>query len=348
MKQKLLTVAIPAHNRPETIKSTLETLKGENLDLFTILVSDDSSTNSVEKVVKSYQETMPNLRYKKNPVNLGYSANVAHLYDLADTRYIWFLCDDDTVNHGAIAQILTALRKYEPVVAIFNCTWDDSFGRKLTAGVNSDVIHSDIDAFEDYNVLMRMTFLSILVVEKSFPINHITKNIAYKDNVFIQLTIGLSLLSSKFKLCEISSTILHRNVGFKYGEFIKFILVDPLKAVHFLPHKFDNQKFIDWSLRHLPLAFNLYLSQKIGLFSYMGKPSKETLKTAKNFYGHYMIINSFSRSLALVTPTFVIKGLYLLKLIQVHGSVKKAWSVYRRLVNRAFTDKRKTGFTSYR
>jgi len=348
MKQKLLTVAIPAYNRPETIKQTLEILKGENLDLFTVLVSDDSSTSAVEEVVKYYKETMPNLRYKKNLVNLGYSANVAQLYDLADTRYVWFLCDDDAVNQKAVTEILFALKKYEPVVAIFNCTWDDSFGRRLTAGVNSDVVHSDIDVFDSYNVLMRMTFLSILVVEKSIALKCITNNSAYKDNVFIQLTLGLSLLSNRFKLCEISSAILHRNVGFRYGEFIKFVLVDHLKAVHFLPHKFDNQKFISWSIRHLPLAFKLYLTQKIGLFTYKGKPSKETLKTANLYYGRYMIINSFLRSVSLATPTFLIKGLYLLKLIQVHGSLKKGLSVYRRLVNRAITDNRKTDFTSYR
>jgi len=32
--------------------------------------------------------------------------------------------------------------------------------------------------------------------------------------------------------------------------------------------------------------------------------------------------NSFLKSVVLVTPTFHIKGIYLLKLIQVHGSVK--------------------------
>ena len=43
--------------------------------------------------------------------------------------------------------------------------------------------------------------------------------------------------------------------------------------------------------------------------------------------------NSFLRSVVLVTPTFHIIGIYLLKLIQVHGSVKKVgvfigdWSI---------------------
>lgn len=347
MKKKLLTVAIPAYNRPETIKLTLETLKGENLDLFTVLIADDSSTNAVEEVVKNYQEFMPNLRYKKNPENLGYSANVAQLYELADTRYVWFLCDDDSVNSGAITDILFAIEKYEPVVAIFNCTWNDSYDRRLTAGVTSDTVYTNLDVFDSYDVLMRMTFLSILVVEKSFSLKPIISNLAYKDNVFIQLTLGLSLLSKRFKLCEISSTILHRNVGFKYGEFMKFILVDHLKAVHLYPHKFDNQKFISWSISHLPMAFKLYLSQKIGLFSYEGKPSKETILTAKLYYGHHIKINSLLRSLSIVTPTFLIKGLYLLRLIQIHGGLKKGLSIYKKMINRAKTDSRKTNFTSY-
>lgn len=348
MNKPLLTVAIPTYNRPEPLQKTLDVLKAEDADTFTILISDNSSTDCSEKLVRCYQQSMPNLRYSKNPVNLGFSRNVARLYELADTRYIWFLCDDDSVNPGAVTEIIRALEKHEPVVAIFNCTWIDSFGRKQVAGVSEDVVYTDIDSFDRYDVLMRLTFLSIIVVEKSLPIEPISNDPACEDNVFVQLTLGLYLLSDKFKVCEAASTILHRNVGYKYGEFFKFILLDSLKAVHLTTHTFDNQKFIRWMIKQLPNALRLFLSQKIGLFSYTGKPTKATLKDVVKFYGPYGMLIFSLRAICFFIPSRLVRAIYLVRLFQLHGGVKEGLAVYKRLADRAQTDQRKTGFTSYR
>jgi len=287
MNFPLLTVAIPTYNRPETLQKTLDTLKAENPELFFVLVSDDSSTDSVEELVRSYQKEMPNLIYSRNPENLGFSGNVSQLYELTTTRYVWFLCDDDTVYQGAIPKIIQSLEKHEPVVAIFNCTWKDSYGRHSVTGVPEDRIHTDPDDSKIYNVLMRLTFLSIIVVEKKLPIEPITQHPSYKDNVFVQLTLGLYLLSDKFKLCEFASIIIHRNVGFKYGEFLKFSLLDPLKAVHLISHKFDNRKFTRWMIKHLPINFQLFLSQKMGLFIFNGSPTRSTLNLLRHYYGPF-------------------------------------------------------------
>lgn len=348
MNKPLLTVAIPTYNRPETLQRTLNALKAEAANTFTILVSDDSSTDGVETLVRSYQHSMPNLRYSKNPVNLGFSRNVARLYELADTRYVWFLCDDDSVNPGAVASIIEALERHEPTVAIFNCTWDDSFGRKVLAGVSEDRIYSDLESFDRYDVLMRLTFLSIIVVEKTLPIDPISNDPACKDNVFVQLTLGLYLLSNKFKICEVASTILHRNVGFKYGEFFKFILLDPLKAVYLMPHKFDNRKFIRWMISQLPDAMLLFLSQKIGLFSYTGKPTKATLKNVMHFYGLYGMPILILRAACFFIPSPLVRLAYLIRLSQIHGGFEKGLAIYKLLADRAKIDQRKTGFTSYR
>lgn len=347
MNKPLLTVAIPTYNRPETLQKTLEALKRENPNSFSILISDDSSTNDVEDVVRSYEKSMPNLRYSKNLANLGFSGNVCRLYELTTTRYVWFLCDDDTVCPGAITEILKGLERHEPVVAIFSCAWDDSFGRQLVAGVPEDRLYTELATFNRYDVLRRLTFLSIVVVEKKVPIEPIKANPAYKDNIFFQLTLGLHLLSNEFRLCECSSVIVHRNVGFKYGEFFKFILLDELKAVHLIPHKFDNRQFIQIAVRALPTTLQLYLSQKIGLFSYMGAPTGATLRNLLHYYGPYAGVIVFFRAVCATIPAPLIRALYMLKLLHLHG-FSRGMSVYKQLVDRATTDTRKTGFTAYR
>lgn len=347
MSAPLLTVAIPTYNRPETLQRTLDALKASDASLFQVLVSDDSSTSGVEEVVKKYQMEMPNLVYNRNPENLGFSGNVSKLYQLATTRYVWFLCDDDTVYPTAIQEMVDSLKKHEPVVALYNYTWEDSYGRVLATDAK-DRVYSDEASLGNYHVLMRLTFLSIIVVEKKLPIEPILEIPDYKDNVFVQLTLGLYLLSDNFKLCELSPKIIHRNVGYKYGEFFKFYLLDSLKAVHLIPHKFDNRKFIQWMIGNLPSALQLYLSQKIGLFVFKGNPTEQTYQLLRRFYGpyYYAIIITF-RGLCTLVPATLMRTVYLGCLVQMHG-FKLGFETYRRLVDRAVTDKRDTGFTSYR
>jgi len=345
-KKAMLTVAIPTYNRSETLERILNQLGQEKDQSFLILISDDYSSDDTEIMVRKYQKSMPYLIYNKNETNLGFNGNVCKLYELATTRYLWFLCDDDTALPGAVKNILEALIKYEPVVAIFNTTWINSYGQKLTAGPTKDIVYDDISRLTDYQPLARITFLSILVVEKRLPLDLITKT-DYKDNIFFQLTLSLLLLSDKFKLCEIASTIVHRNVGYKYGDFFKFNLVDHLKAAFIIEHKYDNNKFIKWSKKQLFSNLQLYLSQKLGLFTYNVSPTKETIKYIIRYYGFYSIFIFFFPVLYFITPKFLIKSFYILKLFNIYG-YKEGLRVYKNNINRAFIDTRKTKFTTYR
>ena len=342
----LITVAIPTYNRSDTLEKIILQLSLEKQKSFLILVSDDSSSDNTKEIVYKYQKIMPNLNYSRNEVNLGFSGNVCRLYELSTTPYIWFLCDDDTVLPGAVTKIIEAIKKYRPTIALFNCTWLDSYGRKMLAGVNRNYIYQNINKLIDYQPLMRTTYLSILVMKRK---NILKKLILtqYKDNIFFQVSLSLLLLSDKFRLCEIASTIIHRNVGFKYGEFFKFCVVDHLKAIHIIPHIFDNKKFIKWSKKKLYVNMLLYLSQKIGLFRYEGKMSSRSKRLIFQYYGLFygLIFMSFPM-VKVIIPTLITKLFYLIRLISIHG-YRKGLFIYKKNINRAFTDRRKTGFTNY-
>jgi len=342
----LLTFAIPTYNRSETLEEILKELEKQNTDEVIILVSDDTSPDNTQEMVSGYKDRIPNLIYNRNEKNLGFNGNVCTCYELAPTRYVWFFCDDDTLLPGAINSVVTALKKYEPVVTVFNHTQMDPYGVKVTAGVSQDIIYNSVDEIKDYQSLQRTTFLSILVVEKRLPLD-VIKRENYMDNIYFQVTLSLLLLSDKFKFAEISSLVLHRNVGYKYGEFFKFYMVDHLKAVTIIPHKMDVNKFVSWSKGHLFTALKLYLSRKLGLFLYKGNPTTDTLKALFKFYRFTCIVILMFPIIYFLTPAFVLKGIYFLQLMRIHG-YNDAKVVYNRTINRAFTDERRTGFTSYR
>lgn len=342
----LLTVAIPTYNRSETLRKILLQLSQEKDVPFKILISDDQSSDNTEMMVQEYEAILPHLRYHKNEINLGFSGNVSKLYELSDTPYIWFLCDDETVLPGAIKKITEAIVKYRPAVAVFNYSWDDPYGRKSFAVKEKDVVYESISALPDYQPLMRITFLSILVVEKQGTTIDVPKEV-YQDNVFFQLTLSLLLLSKRFKFCEIGAPIVHRNVGYKYGDFFKFNLVDVLKSVYAVEHVFDNQKFIKRMIQELPVALRLYLSQKLGLFRYVQEPTAETLRKIGEFYGGYKYFIYSFRYIKMLVPAFLLRAVYMGQLILIHG-YRNGKEVYKKNIDRAYTDDRKTGFTEYK
>jgi len=345
-KKFLLTVAIPTYSRSKILAQRLEELSKEKTKDFAILVADDASIDDTEQVVKEYQKKMKNLFYLKHKKNVGYSRNVSSLYEHAPSEYIWFLCDDDSVLPNSIEKITQAIRKYHPTLAIFNAIWINPFGQTSTAGVERDRMYNGIDQIKDYHVLMRTTFLSILVFKKICSLKELTEA-QIENNVFFQLTLALYLLSENFRLVEVAAPITQRNVGYKYGEFLKFNIVDHLKAIHAVNHKFDNGKFITWSKKQIPNVFMLYLCQKLGIYIFTGKPTKETRDYTKKFYGLYSYLIFMFPFFSFVIPTYMLKFVYFVRLTTIFG-YRRAWQVYNENTGRALRDDRKTTFLSYR
>lgn len=342
----ILTVAIPTYNRPQSLKKILRQLHKEKNQAFQIVVSDDSFLDDVEGVVRKHQGRMSNLYYHKNESGHGYSKNILRLYELAKTRYIWFLSDDEEVLPGAIDGILEALNKYQPVVALFNHINIDPYERRLIDGVPKDILYNNPKHLIDYTPIMRICFISILVVEKRLPMDLVRK-IHDDNNIFTQLSLSVLLLSDKFKLCEIATPIIFRNNNFESGEFFKFFFTDWLDAVTIVKHKFHSDKFIKWGKKEILNSFQLYLSQKIGLFKCNGSPKIATVKKIIRYYGIYSIIILLFPILYYIVPTVLLKFFYRLKLSRIYSD-KRARSIYNKNLNRAMKIKSTSGFSTYR
>ena len=342
----ILTVAIPTYNRPHTLEKLLKQFQDEDENKFRILVSDDTSPDDPTNMVNKYQKVMPNLSYHRNERNLGFSGNVCQLYDMVETPFVWFLCDDDTIVPGCINEIVDSLEKYDPTVAVYNHSWINPLGLNQVAGVTKDKIYTSENEIKDYQILMRMTFLSTLVLKRILPSDEIRKS-DYNSNVFVQVSLGLILLSKEFKYAEIASLVIKRNVGYKYGDFFKFYVVDSLRAIFGVKHDLNKKGFVNWAIREIPTGLQLYLSQKLGIFQYKGWPTKRTIKEIFQYYGIYSLAILSFIPIYYLTPTFLLKWLYKRKLYALHGE-EKGLKIYNENINRAYKDERKTGFTEYR
>lgn len=342
----LLTVAIPTYNRAVSLEKTLQLLKKENSELFEIIVSDNNSIDNTRSIVNKYKKSMPNLTYNRNDFNLGYSGNILRLYELTRTRYIWFLSDDEEVLPGAIDKIVDSLNKYKATVTLFNHIRIDPYNRKLVDGVKKDVIYASINDLKDYSPVLRSCFISIVVIEKNLN-NKSVRRIYDKDNVYFQLSLVILLLNSKFKFCEIATPIVFRNTTYESGEFYKFIITDWLDAIFIVKSKFKRSLFIDWANKEIPNAFQLYLSQKIGMYKYNGRPKLKTVKKIIYYYRFSSLLIAFFPLLYYLVPTSLLRFLYKNKLKRIYND-SRAFKIYNLNLNRVYKNKINSGFVEYR
>lgn len=333
IKNPILTVAIPTRNRSRTLKKLLGQLQKEENKKFKILISDNDSSDNTEEIVRTYQKKNKNLEYFKNEKNLGSWGNIYNLYKLTKTRYLWLVSDDEEIIPGAIDKIIHALKKYNPSVVLFNHLKVDAFGTKAAEGVKKDTVFEDLKNFDDYRRLTRSVFMSIIVIEKRLPLSLI-KEKYINDNYFFQVALILLTLSERFKFCEIAEPVVFRNTGYKSGEFFKFIMVDILETISNLEHKFDKTKFINFYKTQTIKALELYLSQKLGLFKFYGRPSLETIKGIFKYYGLQSIFILSFPLIKFLIPRFVLKFAYKTSLERVHGR-EKGFKIFKKNIDRA-------------
>jgi glycosyltransferase involved in cell wall biosynthesis len=125
-ERPLLSVCIPAYNRPDELEALLESLRDEELDSQEIVVAEDRSPrgDEIQAVVERFSASNPRraVRFSRNSRNLGYDANFRNLIELATGDYCLFMGDDDLVVPGAIAKVLLVLGE-RPGLGVILRSW---------------------------------------------------------------------------------------------------------------------------------------------------------------------------------------------------------------------------------
>jgi glycosyltransferase involved in cell wall biosynthesis len=112
----LITVAIPAYNRPIELDRLLSTVVPQADDRTEVLVVEDHSPRRDEicQVVQGWAARSPGsrIRFETNPQNLGYDGNIRRCLELAQGQFTMFMGDDDVLNPGAIARLRAVIEKH--------------------------------------------------------------------------------------------------------------------------------------------------------------------------------------------------------------------------------------------
>jgi glycosyltransferase involved in cell wall biosynthesis len=331
----LLTIAIPTHDRSQSLEQRLIEIRAQADESVRVLVSDNCSSDNTEALVRAYQSTMPYLYYHRNSADVGFDKNILTLYRLADTRYIWFLSDDDALLDNSVQLVLEACRKLEPAVAVFNFTSTDASGIPLVTRSLPDMVYDSLQDLPDPTIVLNAIFVSALVVERQPDLDASRWDEIANTN-FFQVSLVLLLLSHRFRFCLLSAIVVRRHVGppyYLHPDLLQFMYIGVYEAVKVPGHIFDVKPFKDQSIHSFELLKLLGL-EKAGLYRFSKPMRRDWLKRIHDLYGFGGFRVDVSLLLYDLVPGRVIKAIYWLRMIEKHGW-RQGRLIYRRQTTRA-------------
>ncbi|NHI94823.1 MAG: glycosyltransferase [Candidatus Lokiarchaeota archaeon] len=114
---------MPVFNGEKHLKSALDSLLSQSYKNFTLIISDNGSTDNTEKICRTYAQKDSRIRYYKNNKNIGAPNNFQKLLNMATTPYFMWAAHDDLWEPTFILENLNCLKKNNKAILVF-CNFD--------------------------------------------------------------------------------------------------------------------------------------------------------------------------------------------------------------------------------
>ena len=127
IKEKLLSIAIPAYDRPNELiyglRRFVEQIEGCYEGEIEIIISDDYSPNNSLHEIESFAENYSYIRFRRNEKNIGLERNLIECTRLCQGEFLWIFGDDDFLEcDDALNRIMLNLRSKQYDFLVLNRT----------------------------------------------------------------------------------------------------------------------------------------------------------------------------------------------------------------------------------
>ena len=128
MNRPFISICIPTYNRPDLLKTLLDSIQQQTFTDFEILINDNSSDESVQMLTDSYRPYLP-ISYERNlpPVSAG--NNCIKVMQRANADWIKIMHDDDWFDSENALQVFADCALHSEKDFIFSAStqvWLDS------------------------------------------------------------------------------------------------------------------------------------------------------------------------------------------------------------------------------
>jgi len=118
----LVSIGIPIFNAEEFLADALESLLGQTLGDFELLISDNASTDGTEEIGRAFAARDPRIQYVRNTQNLGASPNFNRVLEMARGKYFKCAAHDDLCEPTYLEKCVSVLEGDKEAVHCFTGT----------------------------------------------------------------------------------------------------------------------------------------------------------------------------------------------------------------------------------
>ena len=119
---KLLSIAIPSHNRTDLLLCAIESNISDDSfgDDCSICISDNSLTDeTLNEIQKRYSDDS-RIQYRRSLDSPSLDENINTVVNMSDSEYVWIFGDDDLMIKDSLTDILNILRTHRHSLLIVN------------------------------------------------------------------------------------------------------------------------------------------------------------------------------------------------------------------------------------
>ena len=137
-----VSVCIPVFNGESYIAQALESVLSQTFLDFEVIITDNCSTDKTLQIIKNISQKNPRMKVFSNEENLGIVGNFNRCLDLANAKYVKFLCADDLLLPTCLEQMVRPL-EVDPLISMVVC------GRNF---INNVGINKSCSAYSSTNL----------------------------------------------------------------------------------------------------------------------------------------------------------------------------------------------------
>jgi glycosyltransferase involved in cell wall biosynthesis len=135
-QNNLVSIAIPAYNQPAYTRKTLRSIIDQDYRPIEVILSDDCSSTSLEPLAKEFAQFEGNglnIKYHRQPTNLGFSGNLAFSVKQTTGKYLVPLPHDNCfIDKNFIAEAMAVLDQHsEAYLCVANSILEDTNEKML-------------------------------------------------------------------------------------------------------------------------------------------------------------------------------------------------------------------------
>ena len=108
-ERPLVSVGLPTYNRAGTLGRAIESVLGQTYEHLELVISDNASTDATEALCREACDRDPRVRYLRQPVNRGATANFNVVAEASRGDYLALVGDDDWLDPSFVELCLQEL-----------------------------------------------------------------------------------------------------------------------------------------------------------------------------------------------------------------------------------------------